>query len=156
MTEMTDYNNSARDLGWLPEPWWCGAPDTRCTYCGRPVIFAPACLGLDACTCGATPEQTASTRTEATTKTRTNLKTMSETEDRIPTAPRRTVPPSRLHGPQQLPVRFAPAIRFRITIFCNSREMVRTAQKNREGTPACQRTAARQPCAAAEQEVGAA
>lgn len=38
-------------FGWeLPEQWYVGIPETRCQYCGLPILFAPNCLGIERCT----------------------------------------------------------------------------------------------------------
>jgi len=35
---------------WMPEAWLCGTASEVCRYCGRPVIFPPASLGIESCT----------------------------------------------------------------------------------------------------------
>jgi hypothetical protein len=58
MNARTTFENGENQFGWLPDAWFCGAPDQCCRYCGRSIIFAPACLAIDACTCGATLAKT--------------------------------------------------------------------------------------------------
>ena len=50
MNTRTNSETRESEFDWIPEYCLCGSPDQRCAYCGRPVIFAPACIGLDACT----------------------------------------------------------------------------------------------------------
>jgi hypothetical protein len=50
--ESNGSNSSQCSLGWLADAWVCGTSDQLCRYCGQPLIFAPPCLALEACTCG--------------------------------------------------------------------------------------------------------
>ncbi|MBI2929071.1 MAG: hypothetical protein HYY24_25690 [Verrucomicrobia bacterium] len=53
------------DFNWIRDAWFIGRPDERCRYCGLPVLFAPACLEIRACTCGSAPEMDAPARASA-------------------------------------------------------------------------------------------
>lgn len=46
----SDTSESSYD--WLPHTWFCGMPGERCHFCGLPILFAPDCLGVEACGCG--------------------------------------------------------------------------------------------------------
>jgi len=54
MNERPIFETGENQFGWLPDGWFCGVPDQRCRYCGRPVIFVPASLAIESCTCGVT------------------------------------------------------------------------------------------------------
>ena len=51
-----ECEDSERQFGWLPEPFFCGAPDQRCRYCSLPILFVPSSLEISVCTCGRLPE----------------------------------------------------------------------------------------------------
>ena len=61
-TESAERPQGAECAGrfdWMPDAWVCGTSDQVCRHCGRAVIFATACIGIEACACGAASKETA-------------------------------------------------------------------------------------------------
>jgi hypothetical protein len=53
-----EAGESGWQLSYWAEAWFCGTADQRCGYCGRPIVFAPTCVGVDACVCDRRPGYT--------------------------------------------------------------------------------------------------
>jgi len=43
---------SGSQFDWMSNAWFCGTPDQRCPFCLLPVLFTPASLEMERCTCG--------------------------------------------------------------------------------------------------------
>ncbi len=50
--------NAAGQFDWIPQQWFAGTSDQRCRFCLKPVLYPPACLSIDVCTCGYIPTET--------------------------------------------------------------------------------------------------
>lgn len=67
LPKMKTHNNAENrapgERDWFHQGWICGSPDARCQYCGRLMVFAPACcLWGEPCSCGTALANRSSTR----------------------------------------------------------------------------------------------